>query len=212
MRGDRIDMLLTKVESQEIPSGFVEPSTIQRLMTSGDQGIRDRASKLWAPPSGPERDALVAKYKAALSADPQPARGKAVFQKNCAQCHKIDTLGVNVGPDISDLRTKSHEQVLLDILEPNRAIDANFVGYSCATTDGRTLTGILTSETSSAITIKQQQGVIVTLAREEVEEIIPTGKSLMPEGIERVISPSEMADVVYFVKEWRYLDGRIPKP
>jgi putative heme-binding domain-containing protein len=204
--------LLSKVESEEIPSGFVEPSTIQRLMASGDQGIRERANKLWAPPSGPERDALVAKYKLALSADPQPARGKAVFQKNCAQCHKIDTLGVNVGPDISDLRTKSHEQVLLDILEPNRAIDANFVGYSCATTDGRTLTGILTSETSSAITIKQQQGVIVTLAREEVEEIVPTGKSLMPEGIERVISPSEMADVVYFVKEWRYLDGRIPKP
>jgi len=59
-------------------------------------------------------------------------KGKLCLRKNCAACHRIAGIGVNVAPDISDSRTKKPEQLLADILQPNRAIDNNYLGYSVA--------------------------------------------------------------------------------
>ena len=46
--------------------------------------------------------------------------------------------------------------------------------------------------------------------RAEIEAIKSTGKSLMPVGLERTISPQQMADLIAFIKNWRYLDGLTP--
>jgi hypothetical protein len=50
----------------------------------------------------------------------------------------------------------------------------------------------------------------VTLRRDEVELLQSTGLSLMPEGLEKDIPPQDMADLISFIKNWRYLDGRTP--
>jgi len=117
---------------------------------------------------------------------------------------------VNVAPDISDSRVKLPAQILTDILQPNRAIDANYVSYSLNTVDGRALTGILAGETATSVTLRQQEGKTVTLLRSEIEKMQSNGVSLMPEGLEKTIPPQEMADLIAFIKNWRYLDGRTP--
>ena len=48
------------------------------------------------------------------------------------------------------------------------------------------------------------------MARGEIEQLKSTGVSLMPDGLEKTIPPQEMADVIAFIKNWRYLDGRVP--
>ena len=50
----------------------------------------------------------------------------------------------------------------------------------------------------------------MTLARDEIEELRSNGVSLMPEGLEQNIPPQDMADLIAFIKNWRYLDGRTP--
>ena len=137
-------------------------------------------------------------------------RGREVFKKNCATCHRIDNIGVNVAPDIADSRTKKPAQILADVLQPNRAIDANYVNYAVATDDGRVINGIIVAETASALTLKQPENKVITLLRDEIEEIRSTGVSLMPEGLEKNIPPQAMADLISFIKNWRYLDGRTP--
>jgi putative heme-binding domain-containing protein len=105
---------------------------------------------------------------------------------------------------------KQPEQILTDILQPNRAIDANYISYTVITADGQVLTGVLASETGASITLKQQEGKTVTLARDEIEVLQSNGVSLMPEGLEKDIPPQAMADLIAFIKNWRYLDGRTP--
>ena len=117
---------------------------------------------------------------------------------------------MNVAPDISDSRTKTPAQILADIIQPNRAIDANYVGYNLLLTDGTTAAGILTSETSTSITLKAAGAKVITVTRSEIEQLKSTGVSLMPDGLEKTIPPQEMADVIAFIKNWRYLDGRVP--
>ena len=115
-----------------------------------------------------------------------------------------------MAPDISDSRTKKFEQLLADIIQPNRAIDNNYLGYTVRQLDGTVLTGILTAETASSITLRQQGGKDAVVPRSEIDELRSSGQSLMPEGLERNIPPADMADLLAFIKNWRYLDGRTP--
>jgi len=111
---------------------------------------------------------------------------------------------VNVGPDISDSRVKEPAQYLTDILDPNRAIDSDSFAYSAILNDGRVVTGLVAAETGASVTLRQPDGIETTLARSDIESLQSTGASLMPTGLERVIGVPEMADLVSFLKNWRY--------
>ena len=52
-------------------------------------------------------------------------------------------IGVDVGPDIADTRTKTPDALLVDILNPNQAIDSNYINYLITTKSGKSLTGII---------------------------------------------------------------------
>jgi putative heme-binding domain-containing protein len=136
--------------------------------------------------------------------------GKKLFTEHCSVCHQIAGTGTNVGPDISDSRTKTPEALLTSILDPNVAIDAAFIQYSVLTVDGRILDGLLVGETAAAVTLQQKGGQRVSIARDDIERLQAPGISLMPEGFEQTISPSQMSDLLSYLKNWRYLDGSIP--
>ena len=92
-----------------------------------------------------------------------------MFEKQCATCHQIDGVGAQVAPDISDSREKSAEQLLTDIIQPNRAIDSNYFSYTALTVDGLVHTGLLATETSTSVTLKQAEGKAITLLRDVYE-------------------------------------------
>ena len=117
---------------------------------------------------------------------------------------------IEVGPSIADLRTKTLEQVLVDVLQPNKAIDNNFISYTVVTDDGLQYVGIVVADTPGSVTLKMPDGKTVSVLKTEIDEMSSNGVSLMPEGLERNIPPQEMADVISFVKNWRYLDGAVP--
>jgi putative heme-binding domain-containing protein len=76
--------------------------------------------------------------------------------------------------------------------------------------DGTVATGVLSAETSTSITLRQQGGKEAVIPRSEIDELKSSGLSLMPEGLEKQIPHQEMADLLSFIKNWRYLDGRTP--
>ena len=116
-----------------------------------------------------------------------------------------------MAPNISDSRVKTQEQLLVDILDPNRAVDNNYFSYTLVETSGKVSTGIISSETSSSVTLKQPEGKTITVLRADIEQLKPNGASLMPVGFEKQLIVAHLADVISFVKNWRYLDGQVPK-
>lgn len=205
-----IRLLLDELEANRIKPQELGRLEANRLLQHSQEEIKRRAAEIFSSVNPAERQEALRRYQAALELPGDGERGRAVFGKNCASCHRIDGLGVDVAPDIADSRVKTPQQILTDILQPNLAIDGNYIGYVVQTADGRTLTGILTGETASGITLKIPEGETITLQRDEVELIRSTGVSLMPDGLEQNISIQEMADLIYFIKNWRYLDGRTP--
>jgi putative membrane-bound dehydrogenase-like protein len=207
---ERIHLLLQEIEAGRIKPGDLDAARTRQLLKHGRADIRDRASKLLQGNLPAERKQVLEKYQAALKRKGDAKKGQMVFQKNCAACHRIAGVGVDVAPDISDTRTKTADLLLVDILNPNQAIDSNYINYTVVTKNGRTLTGIIAAETASSLTLRRAENQGDVVLRQDIDEIQSTGVSLMPEGLEKTITVEEMADLLTFLKNWRYLDGSVP--
>jgi putative membrane-bound dehydrogenase domain len=206
-----IHALLDLVEQKQVAVPEIDTATAKRLMSSKVKEIKERATALLqqAPPE--DRVKVLTEYAAALTMASDPRRGQAIFEKNCATCHRINNIGINVGPDISDSATKTPEFLLTNILDPNRAVDNNYFSFTIVDTDGLVHTGVIANETSTAVTLRWAEGKEVTIPRDDIDMMKNNGVSLMPVGLERTISPQEMADLISFIKNWRYLDGQVPQ-
>jgi putative heme-binding domain-containing protein len=206
----RVEVLLDEIESKRMKASELDPLRTRQLLNHKDGPIRIRAAKLLANNLPADRAKVLAEYQASLKLKGDAKNGRDLFKKNCATCHRVAGIGVDVGPDIADTRTKSLEALLNDIIAPNAAIDANYVNYVVSTNDGKILTGLLTAESASSITLVRAEGQKDVVLRKDIDEIASTGISLMPEGLEKAINVQEMADLLGFLKNWRYLDGSVP--
>jgi putative membrane-bound dehydrogenase-like protein len=209
-RPERIGLLLERVAAGEIKPGEIDRDLVDRLLKHRDKAVQARVREVLADAIPADRVRVLKEYQSALALAGDAERGRQVFRKSCAACHRVGEVGVNVAPDISDSRTKTPAALLQDIVQPNRAIVAGYISYAVIIADGRTLTGILSAETQTSITLRQAEGKSTTLAKDDIDEIRSQGVSLMPEGLERDIPPQAMADLLAFIKNWRYLDGRTP--
>tara|TARA_R110002095_G_scaffold111981_1_gene97838 strand:- start:31328 stop:36742 length:5415 start_codon:yes stop_codon:yes gene_type:complete len=193
--------LLNSVENKLIQPAQIDLTSRQRLIDHKNKKLSHRARKLFSVATSASREAVLKRYQSIDLKQANVERGSVVFEKQCANCHKLNGKGHVVGPDLAALTDQSKSFLLTSILDPNKAVDGRYASYLALTDDGRINTGILVSEQSNSITLKGQQGKVQTILRAQLEELSNTGKSLMPEGLEREISPDAMADLLAFLQE-----------
>jgi len=73
--------------------------------------------------------------------------------------------------------------------------------YTVATLDGRVFTGALASETATSITLRREKGESDTILRRNIEGMAASTRSLMPDGMERLITLQGLADLIGFLRE-----------
>ncbi len=207
---ERALQLLHAIEAGTVAANDLDPARTRQLVKYPRADVKELAAKVLKGHIPEDRKLVLERYKAAASGEGDATRGKLIFTKNCATCHHVAGVGMQVGPDISDTREKTRAQLLNDILNPNDAIDANYIEYSVTLKNGRSLSGIIVTDTGGSITLKRAENVVETVLRQDVDEVQSTGHSLMPEGLEKTISVAEMTDLLSFLKNWRYLDGSVP--
>ena len=122
-----------------------------------------------------------------------------VFQQQCAKCHAHSGEGGKVGPDLTGMAAHPEAELLVHILDPSRSVEGNFVQYTVATTDGRVLNGLLASETKTAVELLDAEGKTHVVQREDIDELVASKKSLMPEGFEKQVPPAAIADLLAFL-------------
>jgi putative membrane-bound dehydrogenase-like protein len=209
-RPEAARQLLVAVRDGRIARAELGAAGESRLTQHRHEAVRQLAATVLTTEVPAERNAVLADYQASLTLTPDALAGKALFRQHCATCHHISDVGVDVAPDISDSRVKSQSQLLTDILNPNQAIDNNYVSYTVAMADGNIHTGLIAAETASSVTLRQPENKSLTLLRVDIETLKSNGVSLMPEGFEKHLSYQQMADLIGFVKNWRYLEQPIP--
>jgi putative membrane-bound dehydrogenase-like protein len=199
-RPGRVQQLLDAIERKQILAGQLEPARVEQLRKHPNAKIRRRAQALLAGRTS-DRQKVLDEYRPALEFPADVTRGKAVFKKNCATCHRLENEGIEVGPDLlSALRNKTPETLLFDILDPSRDVDPRYINYQITTKSGRVFTGLIAAETASSVTLRRAEKAEDTLLRGDIDEISATSKSLMPEGLEMQLSKQEVADVIAYLQ------------
>ncbi|MCI0458056.1 MAG: c-type cytochrome, partial [Gemmataceae bacterium] len=199
-RPERLPALLAAIEKKDVLAGQLEPARVEQLRKHRDAALRARAQKVLTGQVAPDRQKVVEAYRAALDLKGDRARGKLLFKKHCATCHRLDNEGFEVGADLpSALKNKTPGQLLIDVLDPSREVDPRYQNYLVTTTRGASLTGLIAAETASSLTLRRGEKAEDVLLRSQIEEISATGKSLMPDGLEAQLGKQDFADLVEFL-------------
>jgi putative heme-binding domain-containing protein len=192
--------LLTAVEAGVIPPGAIDTIRRKQLTEHKDTALRDRARRTFGEVGQSDRGKVFAEHKPLLALRPDSENGRAVFKKHCANCHRLDREGYAVGPDLFGIRNQPKEAILLHILIPEQEITQGFLAYVAETKDGRVLTGLLASETPTSVTLKQALGKEETILRTDLDRLVSSKLSLMPQEFEKSVSKQELADLISYLK------------
>jgi putative membrane-bound dehydrogenase-like protein len=196
------EALLAGLESGRLQVGELNLDLEHRrqLLRKASPDIRARAARFTSDEEYANRNAVVDRWLAELPAEGDALRGRAVFERLCAQCHRSGRLGFDVGPDLGGLSHRSVEDLLSNILDPNMAMNPAYVAYTAELTDGEQESGILAGETAGSVTLLQAQGRKVEIPRRDLRQFRSNGRSLMPDGLEAGLTPRELRDLIDFLQ------------
>ncbi len=201
-RQKRLLALLDALEAGPIKPADLDATIRNRLLHHPEAAIRRRAEKLLEAAGGDAfRQELLAQYHRALELPRDPARGRIVFQEQCSKCHLFDGLGHAVGPDLLSSQTRPDETLIADILDPNQQITVGYRQYTVITERGQVFTGVLAGETATSIILRQEQGVETVLLRSQIEQLEASELSMMPQDMEKLVSPQDVADLLGYLRE-----------
>jgi putative membrane-bound dehydrogenase-like protein len=209
LRARALDALLSRwalwvveaLEHKDIHPSEVAAVYRQRLLDHKQADVQKRAAEVFAALTNVDRQKLVDEYRPALQLKGDALRGSAVFKKNCAACHQLGGIGQAVGPDLAAEAGKPGDVLLIAILDPNAAVEARYVNYVATLKNGRIVTGMIASETGSSLTLVSADGLKHVIPRGDLDELVSSGKSVMPEGLEKDIGKQDMADLIAFIRK-----------
>ena len=205
VRGQIIETLLsndawTLALLQRPEAKACDAATRARLVKHPKKNIAQVAEKVFADSVSATRAAVVEKFKPALKLTGDAARGKTVFASVCISCHKLDGVGLELGPDLRSVVQHDAEKLLNSILDPSAIIEPGFMAYHCTLKNGEQLYGVITTETSASLTLKMAGNLTKSVLRSEIASLKSTGTSLMPEGFEAALTPQSLADLIAYLK------------
>lgn len=183
LRSDNLEPLLAKFPEPVRQKG-------EALLAEVNVGIKEQKAKL---------DAL---EKVVVKGDEK--RGHLVYnsQKSaCSVCHAIGYVGGKFGPDLTHIGKVRTERDLLEaIIYPSSNFVRSYEPVTLKTKAGGVLYGILKEASSDHVALMMGPGAEQRIGRAEITEIEPGAVSLMPQGLDAVMSEQELADLVVFLK------------
>jgi putative heme-binding domain-containing protein len=205
--------LLAAIAANQVPKADLTADLVRQLRGLKDEGLRADLTKLWGvmKETSPDMEADIAKMKKAYwaggSTPGDAPRGRVVFNKVCAQCHRLFDTGGNVGPDITGANRGDLDYLLQNILFPNAVIPNEYRASTIETKDGRVVMGVVKSQDATAYVV-QTATELVTIPKAEVDKVEESEQSMMPEGMLAQLPETEMRDLLYYLTR----PGQVPLP
>ncbi len=96
------------------------PGSISSPLVAGR--IRDKASGLLGSAKLARREEVVEAWRDVLDLRGDVGRGREVFRRERAKCHRLEDHGVELGLPLNTVQNRGPETVLLAVLDPNRGV------------------------------------------------------------------------------------------
>ncbi len=127
-------------------------------------------------------------------------RGAAVFEKaQCIKCHRYGTRGEGIGPDLTNVSKRFQKKEILEsVVFPSLVISDQFAAKTVLTNDGQVYTGLV-GETGDGVVVLQANGEKANVAKGDIDQIVPSKKSAMPDGLFNTLTEEEIADLFAYL-------------
>ena len=140
-------------------------------------------------------------------------RGAKLFnnqdKSKCTICHLKGDKGVRLGPDLTWIGAIRSERDLLEaIVYPSASIARYHEVVNVLTKDGNVVSGLLVRETVDEMFLSSAEGVVQSVPYQDIKQARYSNVSLMPEGLDQLLKPEEIADLVAYLKASKPPEGR----
>jgi putative heme-binding domain-containing protein len=133
--------------------------------------------------------------------------GYQVFRSSkaaCSACHEIGYVGGQVGPDLSKIGSIRRRAELLEaIVMPSNSIVQSYDPVSIVTLDGRVFNGLVKETRPDGLLLVTGVDQQVRLQHDEIDTMQSSDVSIMPAGLEQVLTRRELADLLAFLESAR---------
>jgi putative membrane-bound dehydrogenase-like protein len=151
-------------------------------------------------PSTPDRAKVIADYASVVNLKGAAEHGHELFKQQCFICHRLKGEGQEVGPDLAMVADKPADWLLTAIFDPNAAIEDRFKAQTLKLKSGGEMAGLISAETANNVVLKLPGGVELPVLRGDIASQQPSNRSLMPEGMETVLKPQDVADLIAWIR------------
>jgi putative heme-binding domain-containing protein len=199
------ETLMMAIDKGEVKANELPADIVRQLRAHGKKEINAKLDKVWGVSrSTPEAKLKeIAKYKKLLQAKPNKpvnlSRGRALYQRTCAQCHKLYGEGGEIGPDITGSNRNNLDYLLTNMLDPNAEIPNDYRTTILRTKDNRILVGVVRRSEGQSVTMATPAEV-VTVAKSDVASIEQQNFSMMPEGLILAFKQDELRDLIDYLR------------
>ncbi len=135
------------------------------------------------------------------------ALGQAVFngsKAGCSACHAIGYMGGRIGPDLTRIgQVRSERDLLEAVLFPSASFARGYEPVVVRMRSGETRSGLLRSNDLPDEIVVATERDETRISRRDIAEIEPGTISLMPPGFGDLLTRTELADLLAFLKSAR---------
>ncbi len=206
-RADWSLALVAALEALRLRPQDIGPAALFRLRNHPDRAVASKASQVIDTVAGAaakEKDQVIAKLLPAVQQPGDRGRGRDLFTTNCLVCHSYKNEGKTMAPDLTGMGARGPADLLVHVIDPNRAVEPNFIAFDVTTKTGAAFTGVIGREMKDAVLLRNATGE-VEVKRADIATFASSGLSLMPEGFE-ALGPEALRDLLGYLcfDEGRY--------
>jgi putative heme-binding domain-containing protein len=201
-RGEWIMVLLDAIQRETIGRRDLAIEHWSQLKQNPNRAVARRAERMAEINTGisADREEIVKKLLPLAKEKGDANRGKEVFAMQCANCHSFNGQGGKIGPDLTGIGSRDRSDILLEILDPNRSVEANYRMWNVTTKGGETFSGRLETETQTSVEILDIAGQMHAIQRKEIASMEASQLSIMPTGLE-AIPPDDLKALLEYLTQ-----------
>jgi putative heme-binding domain-containing protein len=195
--------LIEELRRGNVPTSWLSATIVDQLRTNVDAEVRSFAEQMLPTPSSATEDVRgqLAKIENILRESAgNPYAGEKIYLDRCAACHRLFFKGGNLGPDLTSYQRDNLGTMLVSIINPSAEIREGYELLRALTTDGRIVQGFPVQRDGQVLVLRGPDGQDVSLAIEDLEQLEPAGRSLMPDGLLNDLEPNQIRDLFAYLR------------
>jgi putative membrane-bound dehydrogenase-like protein len=198
------ERLVRAVQQKQIAIEHVSPDQVRKMLAHENQALSDLATDIW----GRVRAATPLEIEGRINAVTQALyrakgdklNGAKLFEKNCANCHKLHGKGIVLGPDLTGSERRDRNKLVHNIVDPSAEVRPQYISHVVVTKNARIVTGLMADSNDTKITLLDKENKRVVLNRDDIEEINESTQSLMPEKLLEKLTDQEIRDLIAYIQ------------